>query len=225
MDIVRRTDPTTVTQHGLYMRPLADNPLFQYQPPASSEPGKPTPATHPAASQNSETATQPQAQSSESQSDTQQQIFGSSQPANPSQQKASGGKWEDWHQPAVALDSHQTDGGSKHPEAENWGRGRITLLGDAAHATIPNGQGLSLAVEDAVVLAWHLKQQGLCPSALRSYEHEQLKRVKIIHVKGTDAATPEDRERYIFKPTFKPLWQNNSSSQEISRTCIVDFEC
>lgn len=31
------------------------------------------------------------------------------------------------------------------------------------------GQGLSLAVEDAVVLAWHLKQQGLCQSALRRY--------------------------------------------------------
>ena len=37
--------------------------------------------------------------------------------------------------------------------------------------------------------------------------------MKIIHVKGTDAATPEDRERYIFKPTFKPLWQKDTSSQ------------
>ncbi len=146
MDIVKRTDPTTVTQHGLYMRPLADNPLFQYQSPASSESGKQTPATHPAASQNSETATQPQTQSSESQNDTQergqqQQIFGSSEPASPSQQNASGGKWEDWHQPAVSLDSHETDGGSKQ-EVNNWGRGRVTLLGDAAHATIPNGEAL-----------------------------------------------------------------------------------
>lgn len=147
MDIVRRTDPTTVTQHGLYMRPLADNPLFQYQPPASSESGKQIPATHPAAPQNSETAIQPQAQSLKSQSDTQergqqQQIFGSSEPASPTQQKASGGKWEDWHQPGVASDSHQTDGGSKQQEVENWGRGRVTLLGDAAHATIPNGESL-----------------------------------------------------------------------------------
>ena len=145
MNIVRTTDPTTVTQHGLYMRPLADNPLFQYQSPASSDSGKQTPATHPAAPQNSETATQPQAQSSESQRDTQeggqqQQIFGSSEPASPSQQKAPGGKWEDWHQPAVVSDSHQTDGGSEQEEVENWGRGRVTLLGDAAHATIPNGE-------------------------------------------------------------------------------------
>ena len=147
MDIVRTTDSTTVTQHGLYMRPLADNPLFQYQSPASSDSGKQTPATHPAAPQNSETATQPQAQSSESQRDTQeggqqQQIFGSSEPASPSQQKASGGKWEDWHQPAVASDSHQTDGESEQQEVDSWGRGRVTLLGDAAHATIPNGESL-----------------------------------------------------------------------------------
>jgi len=121
MNIVKTTDPTTVTQHGLYMRPLAEAP------------------------QNSETATQPQAQSSESQRDTQeggqqQQIFGSSEPASPSQQKAPGGKWEDWHQPAVASDSHQTDGESEKQEVETWGRGRVTLLGDAAHATIPNGE-------------------------------------------------------------------------------------
>ncbi len=31
------------------------------------------------------------------------------------------------------------------------------------------GQGLSLAVEDAVVLAWHLRQQGLGEPALRRY--------------------------------------------------------
>ena len=31
------------------------------------------------------------------------------------------------------------------------------------------GQGLSLAIEDAVVLAWHLQQQGVCQSALRRY--------------------------------------------------------
>jgi 2-polyprenyl-6-methoxyphenol hydroxylase-like FAD-dependent oxidoreductase len=34
-----------------------------------------------------------------------------------------------------------------------WGRGRVWLLGDAAHATLPNeGQGAAMAVEDAVAL-------------------------------------------------------------------------
>lgn len=34
------------------------------------------------------------------------------------------------------------------------------------------GQGLCLAIEDATVLAWHLKQQGFTPQALRRYTHE-----------------------------------------------------
>jgi len=32
--------------------------------------------------------------------------------------------------------------------------------------------------------------------------------VKTIHVKGVDSATVEDKEKYLFKPTFKPLWQD-----------------
>ncbi|KAL3136311.1 hypothetical protein ABBQ38_005577 [Trebouxia sp. C0009 RCD-2024] len=50
---------------------------------------------------------------------------------------------------------------------QGWGRGRVSLLGDAAHATIPNGQGLCLAIEDAVVLGWHLRQHGCTTQALR----------------------------------------------------------
>ncbi|WP_106398273.1 FAD-dependent monooxygenase [Actinocorallia populi] len=39
-----------------------------------------------------------------------------------------------------------------------WGRGRILLLGDAAHAMTPNqGQGAAMAVEDAVALALALR--------------------------------------------------------------------
>ena len=40
------------------------------------------------------------------------------------------------------------------PRLKSWGQGRITLLGDAAHAMTPNlGQGGGMALEDAVVLA------------------------------------------------------------------------
>ena len=40
-----------------------------------------------------------------------------------------------------------------------------------------------------------------------SYERERLPRVQTIHAKGHDQATAEDRERYIYKPTFRPLWR------------------
>lgn len=52
-----------------------------------------------------------------------------------------------------------------------WGEGRATLLGDAAHPTTPNlGQGVSLALEDAVVLGRCLAGATDIPRALRSYE-------------------------------------------------------
>lgn len=53
----------------------------------------------------------------------------------------------------------------------SWTKGRVALLGDAAHPTTPNlGQGACMAIEDAVVLAHHLKQAPDLPSALAAYE-------------------------------------------------------
>jgi salicylate hydroxylase len=40
------------------------------------------------------------------------------------------------------------------PLTQNWGRGRVQLIGDAAHAMLPNaGQGACQAFEDAYILA------------------------------------------------------------------------
>ena len=35
-----------------------------------------------------------------------------------------------------------------------------------------------------------------------------LPRVKTMHIKAIDTAVYEDRERYIYKPAFKPLWKS-----------------
>ncbi len=91
MDIVRSTDPSTVTQHGLYMRDLGHN---QYSP-TSAPPS--TPKQGP--------------------------------PAKPMSKSSD-----------VAHDGSFLE--SQEGKDEAWGRGCITLLGDAAHATIPNGQCL-----------------------------------------------------------------------------------
>jgi 2-polyprenyl-6-methoxyphenol hydroxylase-like FAD-dependent oxidoreductase len=57
------------------------------------------------------------------------------------------------------------------PPLRRWGAGRITLLGDAAHAMTPNlGQGACQAIEDAVVLMKQLGAGGDVPAALRAYE-------------------------------------------------------
>jgi salicylate hydroxylase len=56
---------------------------------------------------------------------------------------------------------------------ERWSKGRITLLGDAAHAMLPFfAQGAAQAIEDAVVLADCLQKAdaGSVPQALQRYE-------------------------------------------------------
>jgi len=63
------------------------------------------------------------------------------------------------------------------PPLSWWGRGRVTLLGDAAHATTPNfGQGACQALEDAVVLADCLRRPQPVEAALREYESRRLPR-------------------------------------------------
>lgn len=51
-----------------------------------------------------------------------------------------------------------------------WHRGRVVLIGDAAHATTPHlGQGGGMAIEDAVVLAEELARHGIGSAALEAF--------------------------------------------------------
>jgi 2-polyprenyl-6-methoxyphenol hydroxylase-like FAD-dependent oxidoreductase len=64
---------------------------------------------------------------------------------------------------------------------KSWSIGRVTLLGDAAHAMTPNmGQGACQAFEDAVALADCLKQTEDVPAALKQYERQRLPRTSKI---------------------------------------------
>lgn len=65
-----------------------------------------------------------------------------------------------------------------------WGgKGRITLVGDAAHGMRPtDGYGGSMALEDAVVLSRRLREKSEPISAmLRRFESERLPRVKRVY--------------------------------------------
>lgn len=64
------------------------------------------------------------------------------------------------------------------PPISDWGRGRVTLLGDAAHPMTFNlGQGACQAIEDAVVLSRALSGAGSdVAAALRRYESRRMKR-------------------------------------------------
>jgi 2-polyprenyl-6-methoxyphenol hydroxylase-like FAD-dependent oxidoreductase len=72
-------------------------------------------------------------------------------------------------------------GDSTHDLAHvpTWHRGRAVLLGDAAHAPSPSsGQGASLALEDAVVLAACLRDHGEPAAAFAAYEAVRRERVE-----------------------------------------------
>ncbi|WP_067697029.1 FAD-dependent monooxygenase [Nocardia jejuensis] len=63
------------------------------------------------------------------------------------------------------------------PALSEWGRGRVTLLGDAAHPMLPSlGQGANAAIEDAVVLAHALSTHDDAETALRVYERRRIPR-------------------------------------------------
>ena len=63
----------------------------------------------------------------------------------------------------------------------NWGRGRMTMLGDAIHPTTPNlGQGGCLAIEDAFVLARCFEKYGADEQALRTYERSRHQRTSAL---------------------------------------------
>jgi 2-polyprenyl-6-methoxyphenol hydroxylase-like FAD-dependent oxidoreductase len=58
-----------------------------------------------------------------------------------------------------------------------WSRGRVTLVGDAAHPSTPNlGQGACQAIEDAVVLARCVADGSGLDLALREYERRRRRR-------------------------------------------------
>jgi len=67
------------------------------------------------------------------------------------------------------------------PLGREWGRGRVTLIGDAAHPVQPNiGQGGCMAIEDSFELVKRLSkyvEQDSVPSLLREFEASRYDRV------------------------------------------------
>ena len=82
-----------------------------------------------------------------------------------------------WHAPIPALIAStpaaeilKTDA-SDRPALRKWGRGNVTLLGDAAHPMTPNmGQGACMAIEDAAGLARMVAGVTDVAAGFRAYE-------------------------------------------------------
>jgi 2-polyprenyl-6-methoxyphenol hydroxylase-like FAD-dependent oxidoreductase len=89
-----------------------------------------------------------------------------------------------WHEPIPSMIQAteaqtiiRTDLNELEP-LERWHRGRVVLLGDAAHAMTPNlGQGACQAIEDAVTLGQCLQAVEDVDTALDLYEKKRVERV------------------------------------------------
>jgi len=92
-------------------------------------------------------------------------------------------RFEGYHEPIPQILAQTSDNQLlQHdiyylPPIRRFAFGRIVLLGDAAQAMTPNmGQGAGQSIEDAVILASHLKQNPAIKEALERYERERIGR-------------------------------------------------
>jgi 2-polyprenyl-6-methoxyphenol hydroxylase-like FAD-dependent oxidoreductase len=95
--------------------------------------------------------------------------------------------FDGWHEPiANFIDATDESGMLKNRACDFaalrcWGRGMVTLLGDAAHSCTPNlGQGGCMALEDALVLAKCVNREPCLRTALRQYESLRYQRTRSI---------------------------------------------
>ncbi|MBO9727250.1 MAG: FAD-dependent monooxygenase [Chitinophaga sp.] len=100
------------------------------------------------------------------------------------------GIYRDFHVPVATLIKHTErpirQNISDIPSLPTWHKGRVLLIGDAAHAVSPNsGQGASLALEDAMYLAKLLRDgQADYKKVFTQFEAGRKQRVEKIVAEG-----------------------------------------
>jgi salicylate hydroxylase len=91
------------------------------------------------------------------------------------------------------------------PITRNWGRGRIQLIGDAAHAMLPSvGQGACQAFEDSYILARWLEAS---PDPVEAFAN--FRRVRIPRVHGVQRLSLENKD-------FKHMRDSAKQKEEIT---------
>ena len=76
------------------------------------------------------------------------------------------------------------------PPIRNWSTERATLLGDAAHPTLPFiAQGACMAIEDGAVLARALEAAGSVPEALELYQRARVERCARVVMESAEHGT------------------------------------
>ncbi|NEQ36852.1 MAG: NAD(P)-binding protein [Okeania sp. SIO3I5] len=90
---------------------------------------------------------------------------------------------------------------SDRPPLSSWSKGRVTLLGDAAHPMSPSiGQGANTAFEDGYELSEYLAKAPNLEAALAIYDENRIERTQIIQARSAfsgNRAYKPDGEKYL----------------------------
>ena len=113
------------------------------------------------------------------------------------------------------------------PALPTWHKGPVVLAGDAAHATSPNaGQGASLALEDAMVLAKCVRDMPELGDAFTMYEQLRRERVeKIVQFsreRGQNKAVSNPVARW-FRDLILPFFLKRLATAD-SMAWIYDYQ-
>jgi len=114
-----------------------------------------------------------------------------------------GGPVPDW---LAAVSQVHLWGLFRHPVARRWtdGRGRLAILGDAAHPTLPFlAQGANLALEDAWELAAELATQTAADQRTAALDRWQARRRK--RAASVIAAANRNAHAWHLRPPLAPL--------------------
>jgi salicylate hydroxylase len=112
----------------------------------------------------------------------------------PGDVKALASEYEGWDVPVqdiiTALDQTFRWGIYDRPPLPYWSKGRVTLLGDAAHPMVPHfGQGAAQAIEDGFALAALLEhaRRDEIPATLKAYQDLRLERTSRVQAASRKA--------------------------------------
>lgn len=103
------------------------------------------------------------------------------------------------------------------PPVENWSSLRVTLLGDAVHATLPYlAQGACMAIEDGAVLARCLVMEPDVSSALQLYQRNRIDRTaKIVNGSTANRDLYHDPDQNRIRAYFRQRDEAASRNNEI----------
>lgn len=113
-----------------------------------------------------------------------------------------------------------------HEPLTNWSKGNITLLGDAAHTMLPHaGQGVNQAIEDAITLAFFLKEaegeDGIA-EAFKRYTAIRMQRTAILQNSSRRSGNQFDAQN-----EFEDIRKRDAdlrAGRDFRRSVLFDFD-